>query len=202
MKWKDHTVVKLDTNQPIWDHFFTVAPLVVVGTKEGNGYDLAPKHMATPLGQSNFFGFVCTPRHSTYHNVQKHGYFTISFPKPGQVTLTSLAASPRCGEDQKDKPIIGDLPVVDAPEIDGIFVADSYLFFECRYLKTIDGFGDHSLICGEITGAYVDQSYKRVSEADEQEMMANSPLLSYLAYGRFAEIRDTRSFPFPKGFKN
>jgi len=71
-------VVSLDVTAPIWERFFTVAPLVVVGTREEDGsYDLAPKHMATPMGWQNYIGFVCTPRHRTYHNVRRERAFTV-----------------------------------------------------------------------------------------------------------------------------
>ena len=76
------TYVNLELSKGVWDRVFTVAPLVVVGTKEKDGYDLAPKHMATPMGFGNYFGFVCTPRHGTYHNVKITRNFTVSFPKP------------------------------------------------------------------------------------------------------------------------
>jgi len=60
-------LVSLDPDQPVWERFFSVSPLIVVGTRDEDGsYDLAPKHMATPLGWDNYFGFVCTPRHHTY----------------------------------------------------------------------------------------------------------------------------------------
>jgi hypothetical protein len=88
--------VSLDISQPIWGRVFTVAPLVVIGTKEGEEYDLAPKHMVTPLGHDNFFGFVCTPKHATYHNAKKEKAFTVSFVTPKQVVLASLTATPRC----------------------------------------------------------------------------------------------------------
>jgi hypothetical protein len=40
-------LVPLQMHQPIWDRFFTVAPLVIVGSKEENGrFNLAPKHLA------------------------------------------------------------------------------------------------------------------------------------------------------------
>ena len=59
----------IDTRRPIWERFFTVAPLVVVGTREEDGSpDLAPKHMAGPVSWQNFFGFVCSPTHATYAN--------------------------------------------------------------------------------------------------------------------------------------
>ncbi len=193
-------MLKLDTSTPIWDHFFTVAPLVVIGSKEGDGYDLAPKHMAMPLGWQNYFGFVCSPRHSTYHNIAREGHFTVSFPKPEQVVIASLAASPRSADKTGDKPALDGLPTEAAPGIEGKFIADSYLWLECEHLRTIDGFGPNSLICGTITGAYVDPEYKRVSEQDEQEMVATAPLLAYLAYGRFASIEKSQAFPFPKDF--
>ncbi len=95
-------VATLETDLPIWERFFTVAPLVLVGTREQSGaYDLAPKHLAFPMGWDNYFGFVCTPRHRTYQNIQREGAFTVSYARPTQLVLTALAASPRCGEDDK-----------------------------------------------------------------------------------------------------
>ena len=41
--------ITLNVKESIWEHFYTVAPLIVVGTKENNGFDLAPKHMVTPM---------------------------------------------------------------------------------------------------------------------------------------------------------
>lgn len=194
-------IVHLHNGESIWNRFFTVAPLVVIGTKEGSTYDLAPKHMAMPLGHGPYFGFICTPRHSTYHNVKRAGIFTVSFPKPDQVTLASLAASPRCETEENEKIIVNQLPTIPAPNIDALFLADSYLFLSCTFMKIIDGFGDHSLICGKIIDTYVDREYLRISEQDEQEMIAKAPLLAYLADGRFAEIKNTNKFPFPKGFE-
>ena len=73
-------LVPLPMDRPIWDRFFTVAPLVIVGSKDeqGTGYNLAPKHLAMPLGWDNYYGFVCSPRHTTYHNIRRHGTFTVS----------------------------------------------------------------------------------------------------------------------------
>ena len=73
---------KLDISNPVWEQVFTVAPLVVVGTKEGEKYDLAPKHMAIPIGFDNYFGFVCTPEHKTYHNIKKPRTLRLAFHCP------------------------------------------------------------------------------------------------------------------------
>jgi len=52
-------LVSLDPSRPIWERFFTVAPLVIIGSRDESGaIDLAPKHMATPLSWQNYFGFV------------------------------------------------------------------------------------------------------------------------------------------------
>ena len=202
MKTTDRNqLVQLDCRRPIWEHFFTVAPLVVIGTKEGDHYDLAPKHLAMPLGYDNYFGFVCTPRHSTYHNAKREGFFTVSFPHPGQVVLTSLTASPRDEACHSLKPVLDGLPTFPAKQVDALFVAQSYLYLECRLFKVIDGFGQNSLICGEIIGAYVAEEALRVSDREDQELIRESPLLAYLAYGRFARIEESFAFPFPKDFK-
>ena len=96
------TYTAMDVANPIWDRFFWVSPLVIVGTSEPDGsYDLAPKHMATPMGWQNYFGFVCTPRHATYTNTIREEAFTVSYPRPDQLVHTSLSAVPRCEDGQK-----------------------------------------------------------------------------------------------------
>jgi flavin reductase (DIM6/NTAB) family NADH-FMN oxidoreductase RutF len=189
-------LVEIDTAQPIWDRFYTVAPLILVGTTDADGsLDLAPKHMAMPMGWQNYFGFVCTPAHGTCANIERTGEFTVSFPKPSQVLYSSLAASPRRSEG--DKPVLEYFTTFPASCIDGAFIEEAYLYFECRHFKTIDGFGSNCLITGEIVAAYADSHFLRNSEIDDQELIHNSPLLAYLAPGRFAAIDHSNAFPFP-----
>ncbi|MGK7924926.1 MAG: flavin reductase [Spirulina sp.] len=203
-------LVTLDTSQPIWPHFFTVAPLIVVGTKEATepeatepeatkNYDLAPKHMAMPLGWDNYFTFVCTPRHRTYQNIKRERKFTVSFPHPEQVVLASLTATPRCSD--RSKPIVGALPTIPASVIDGIFLEASYLFLECELERIIDGFGENSLIVGKIIAAAVAPEAFRGSGEDGQDLIFQKPLLAYLAPARYAKIEQSFSFPFPAGFQ-
>jgi flavin reductase (DIM6/NTAB) family NADH-FMN oxidoreductase RutF len=192
-------MIAIPTDRPIWDRFFAVFPIVVVGSKEPDGtYDLAPKHMAIPLGWQNYYGFVCTPRHATYRNIARDRQFTVSFPKPGQVTLSSLAASPRC-EDQS-KPIASSLPTRPATHVEGVLLEDAYLHLECTLHSMVDGFGDNSLIIGQVVAAAADDAYVRVSERDEGEQLVSSPLLAYVSPGRYAEIGRTAQFPLPEGF--
>ena len=190
----------LDTSFPIWDQIFTVSPLVVIGTKEGDEYDLAPKHLVTPVSFGNYFGFVCTPRHSTYHNVKKTGFFTVSYPIPDQVILTSLSAASRKENKNKFEEVLKALPTLKAKTMDALMIANSYLFLECRLFKIIDGFEENSFITGKIERAVAKTNYMRISEQDEQEQILKNPLLAYIAYGRFAKIDQTFNFPFPKDF--
>ena len=193
-------VVELDTSVPIWEQFFTIAPLVLIGTLDEDGtLDLAPKHMVTPMGWQNYFGFVCTPRHKTCINIERTGEFTVTYPKPSQVLFASLAASPRC--DSGEKPVIELFRTFPATEIDGRFAEDGYLYFECRHFKTVDGFGENSLITGEIVRAWADEDCMRHTEADDQETIHDSPLLAYISPGRFATIERSNAFPFPKSMK-
>jgi flavin reductase (DIM6/NTAB) family NADH-FMN oxidoreductase RutF len=193
-------VVQLDTTVPVWDQFFIVAPLVLVGTTEEDGsLDFAPKHMVTPMGWQNYFGFVCTPRHKTCSNIERSGEFTVSYPKPSQVLFMSLAASPRAEEGSK--PIIEYFQTFPAKEVNGRFIKEGYLYFECRHHKTVSGFGENCLITGEIIAAYADASSLRSFEADDQETIHASPLFAYLAPGRFATIDRSNAFPFPESMK-
>jgi hypothetical protein len=133
--------VELDVRTPIWERVFTVAPLVIVGTRDPDGaFDLAPKHMALPLGWDNYFGFVCTPRHATWANAVCERAFTVSYPRPSQLVHASLTASPRCADGSK--PAAGVLPTVPARRIEGALVDGAALQLECELERVIEGFGE------------------------------------------------------------
>lgn len=196
----EREIVELDAGKPIWDRCFMVAPLVLVGTRDEDGsLDLAPKHMAFPMGWQNYFGFVCSPRHQTQVNIQRSGEFTVSYTKPSQVLYTSLAASPRY--EGGEKTVLQAFPTFPAREIDGEFIEDAYLFLECRHYKTIDGFGENCLITGEVIAAYAHPDYIRSSELDDQELIHDAPLMAYLPPSRFATITRSNAFPFPAHMK-
>jgi flavin reductase (DIM6/NTAB) family NADH-FMN oxidoreductase RutF len=193
--------VPVSVDSPVWPSFFTVAPLVIVGTLEADGqaHDLAPKHMAMPLGWSNFFCFACSPRHATQRNAERSGEFTVSFPRPEQIVTTSLAAGPR--DEAGSKPDLGSIPTFPAREVDGVLVRDAYLWLECRLDRVIEGFGENTLIIGEVVAAAVDQNSVRSSEIDDSDLVQEAPLLAYVSPGRFARITQTYSFPFHTNFR-
>jgi flavin reductase (DIM6/NTAB) family NADH-FMN oxidoreductase RutF len=197
---KTPALIELDITSSIWERFFTVFPLVVIGTRESDGSDdFAPKHLAMPMSWSNHFGFVCTPRHNTWQNIKRTRQFSVSYMRPSQTVLASLAASPRC--DDGSKPITDSLPTFLAQKIDAPFVAEGYLFLECELQQMVDNLGENSLIIGQIIAARVAEDALRATDQDDADLLLNSPLLAYLYPGRFAEIRSSTQLPLPAGFK-
>lgn len=193
-------LVPLEVDAHLWERVFTVAPLVVVGTVEPDGRpDLAPKHMATPLGFAGHYGFVCTPRHATWRNAARTGGFTVSWPRPDDVVLTSLTAAPRC--DDGSKPVAAVVPVVGATAIEGVLLRDAVLAIECRLERVVEGFGEHGLIVGEIVAAHAAADALRAMDVDEGELLLHHPPLAYLHPTRFAAVRDSHAFPYPTGFQ-
>ena len=193
-------LVELDPAESIWERFFSVFPLVVVGTREADGSDdLAPKHLAMPMSWSNHFGFVCTPRHSTYANIARQREFSVTYVRPSQTLLASLAATPRC--DDGSKPVTQVLPTIDCARIDAPLVEGGYLFLECELERIDDDLGENSLIIGHIVAARAAAEILRADDRDDGELVDASPLLAYLYPGRFAEISHSNQLPFPSDFK-
>lgn len=192
--------LELELNEPVWERFFTVYPLVLVGTREPDGgSDLAPKHLAIPMSWDNYFGFVCTPRHATYSNLTRTGEFTVSYPSPDQVLAASLAASPRC--DNGEKTALEALDVEPARVVDAELVAGARVQLECRLERIIDGLGENSLIIGRIIAARVAAEAARAQDLDDNELINRTPMLAYLYPARFAVVDHSQGFPMPKGFK-
>jgi flavin reductase (DIM6/NTAB) family NADH-FMN oxidoreductase RutF len=182
----------------LWDRVFAVAPLVLVGSKEPNGhYDIAPKHMAMPLGWGDRYCFVCTPRHATYRNIERERAFTVSFPHRFQVVQAGLSATQR--EADGSKPTLQALPTFRARKVDGALVHGCYLFLECE-LDRLVPFGDEALVVGRIVAASAREEAVRSPDRDDAEVLRRLAPLAYVSPGRFAALDDTRSFPFPAAF--
>ena len=199
-KTTTENLIDLDLDEPVWERCFTVFPLVVVGTREADGSDdLAPKHLAMPVSWQNHFGFVCTPRHNTYQNIQRSEEFSVTYVRPSQTVLASLAASPRCNDGSK--PITDAIPTFEAEAINAPLLRNGYLFLECRLDRIIDDLGENSLIMGKIVKARLAEDALRGTDFDDEDLIFDSPLLAYLYPGRFAEIKASTKLPFPAGFK-
>ncbi len=193
-------IIELDPARPMWERFFTVAPLVLVGTVEPEGaHDLAPKHMAMPLGWDAWFCFVCSPRHATQRNAVATGAFTVSFPRPGQVVQLGQAAAMRDAEGVKHA--LAALPVRPARKVEGVLVDGCALWLECALDRVIDGFGANSLVIGRVVAAEAVEAALRDADRDDADLLGEEPALAYLAPGRFARVAETRSFPFPAAYR-
>lgn len=191
---------ELELDESIWERFFSVHSLVLVGTsEEDGGHDMAPRHLAMPMSWQNMYGFVCSPRQRTYHNVRRTGAFTISYPNPNQVVAASLTASPRW--DDGSKPSLIACPVVPATEVDGVVVRDARVQLECRVEKIIDELDENSLIIGRIVAARVSEAALREIDRDDNDLVRQAPLLAYLHPFRFTVVDHSEGFPKPMGFK-
>lgn len=192
-------LVDLAVGPGFWERTFHVAPLVLIGTREGDGHDIAPKHMAMPLGWDGFYCFVCSPTHGTYQNLLAHPQFTVSFPRHEQIMESGLAAGGRLEGGMK--PTLAAVPTVPARVVDGRLVADCSLYLECELERILDGFGPNSLIVGRVVAASAPHEVLRGSDVDDADLVHRLGLLAYLPPGRFAVVRDSLSFPFPADFR-
>ncbi|SHE89394.1 NADH-FMN oxidoreductase RutF, flavin reductase (DIM6/NTAB) family [Fodinibius roseus] len=195
-------MIDITDNPNLWTRFFMVHALLIIGSKEKDGsFNMAPKHMAMPLGFGPYFGFIGTPRKTTYRNIKREEVFTVSFPQPDQLVQTSLAASPR--EDDDSKPVIEAIPTVKAQIIEGVFMENSYLQLECTLHEIMGKFGEWEIIVGEIVAAYVheDALRKEGEDSRDNKIINDSPLLAYLHPNRFSIIKKSHNFPLPKDFK-
>lgn len=184
----------------VWQNVLTVAPLVVIGSRDPDGNDnMAPKHMAMRFSWSDHYGFVCTRQHRTYQNVAETEMFTVSYPRPSQALMTSLAAGQRGDDDVK--PALAALPTIPAQCVEGAFLEDAYLFLECRLEKIVDDLAENSLIIGRIVAAHVSADSLINAQRSANDMLADAPLLAYLDWGHFARIERSAPFPFLSDFK-
>lgn len=197
---EDPDVVTLQPKQPFFETLYTAAPLVIVGTREPDGSDdLAPKHMAMPLGWDDHFGFVCTPEHGTYRNAERTGSFTVSYPRPENILKASLSAAPR--DAGGSKPSLKGIETVDAEVVDAPAVADAYAVLECEVDRVVGEFGRAELITGEAVAKHVHTDAYRSGDVEPETLLKRAPVLSYLYPDRFASVSETQAFPFPDGFQ-
>jgi flavin reductase (DIM6/NTAB) family NADH-FMN oxidoreductase RutF len=189
----------LPVGHDLWQRVFAVAPLVLVGTREGDTYDFAPKHMAMPLGWDSFYCFACGPRHATYRNIRAFPRFTVSFPTAEHLVVSSLAAAGR--SDTGLKPSLVAVPTAPARLVDVPVVDGCPFYLECELDRIIDGFGPSSLIVGRVVAATAASEALRGADVDDADLLHRLGLLTYLAPGRFAVVRETLSFPYPVDFR-
>ena len=187
-------LVELPVGPELWERVFTVAPLVLVGTKEAGRLGLR----AQAHGDAARLGGLlllrrARPRHATYRNVQAHPQFTVSFPRPEQILESSFAAGGRFDGDAK--PTLAAVPTVPARVVDGRVVEGCALYLECELERIVDGFGPNSLIVGRVVAASAARDALRGAEVDDADLVHRLGLLAYLAPGRFAVVRDSLVVP-------
>ena len=166
--------VPIPTDLPVWGRFFTVAPLVLVATRESRR---PPRHRAEAHGDAAGLAELLLlrvqppPRHPAEHrgNARVHGQLSArGADRPGQ-------HGGRAARADDSKPSLAALATLPATAVDGVLVEDSYLWLECRLERIIDGFGDNSLIIGSIVAAALDERALRHSDSDDSDVIHASP---------------------------
>lgn len=181
--------VELDPADTLWESFYTVAPLALIGTMEVDGSpDVAPKHQVTALGHRSLIGFVCSPQHATYRNALATESFTVGFPPPEMVVAASLAAGPRDADG--DKPTLDLISLSPARVIEGVLVDGCLVQLECRLERVIDDLDGSALLVGRVVAAF----------ASQRALLDSTPLLAYVHPGRIASVHDSKEFPYHRGF--
>ena len=187
-------LLSLELSHSIWDRFFTVAPLVVIGTRASEGaQNLFATHRAFPFDPENLFAFLASPAEPVVQNCLRERAFSVSFPHPRQIVEASLATAPAGTDDQN--PLVAEIQTFRAREIDAPVLAGARLGLECRLERVVEDLGTSWLIVGTIVAAHLDRDTRRVSERDDYDLVARHPLLAFVAPGRFAEIEHTDTFP-------
>lgn len=191
-------LVELELDDALWDHVFQVAPLVMVGTREPDGgFDFAPKHRVVQLTPSHF-GFVCRHSHATLRNALREHAFTVSWPTPHHIVMTSAAATPRCEDGEKRA--MQALHTVPAKQVDGVLLEGCPLHVECRLERVIDDLGTDCLVIGKIVAAWAQRDALRNPEVTDRELVHEHPLLAYMHPSQFATVDKSFAYPFSKGF--
>ena len=189
---------RLDAGVRLFDAVFTVAALVLVGTTDADGTpNLAPKHMAMPIGWSDRYCFACTPRHGTHVNAERSGAFTVSYPTPDQAVLVGQAAAERSPDGARRE--LAALETIPASEVDGVLVGGAHAALECRLERIVDGMDDASLLIGRIVAAYAARGAARKRSRRRGRRPRASP--ARLRHpGRLSRIDRTTAFPYPARF--
>lgn len=196
----DSGFVTLRPEQPFFETMYSPFPLVIIGTREPDGsVDLAPKHMAFPLGWDDYFGFVCTPAHRTYRNAEREGAFTVSYPRPERILEATFAAAPR--DETGDKPSLEGIETIAADAVDAPAVEDAYGVLECELDRVVDGFGRNGLVAGSVVGKHVHTDAYRSADVEPETVLADAPVLTYLYPDRYTNVAEAEAFPFPEGFQ-
>ncbi len=191
--------VTIRPDSPPLDRVLTVAPLVVVGTVDDDGVpDLAPKHMVMPVGDDHL-AFTCSPTHTTHRNLLRSAAFTVSWLRPDDVLLASLAAGPRSVDGEKAT--LAGVATSPATVVDGVVLTDAPLVVECELERVLDDYGHWSVVVGRIVHAVAATDALLSSDEDPHDVLRRSPLLAYVHPDHVATIDHADAFPYHRGFR-
>ena len=140
-------LVEISTEAPIWERFFTVAPLVLVATKRAatttSRRSISPCRSAGRTTSAS----SAARRTRRHRNLEAHPEFTVSFPRGRPDRQSSLlAAGSRL--DDRSKPTLAPFRSSRPARWTACSSRAAALYLECALERVIDGFGENSLIVG------------------------------------------------------
>jgi len=176
--------------------FFRSANLVLVTTLASSGVpNVAPKTQVMPVGRKGYWAFACCDRHHTYQNVIQQGEFVINFPGPELIEQVSQAA--REFPPGTDEISEAGLTAMGSQEVRVPSIAECRVHLECKRYQVIDGYGEESLIVGEVVAVTVDEELVDAGA----ELLEEYPLLVYVYPGHYTGIEHVKRFRFPRNYK-
>ena len=194
-------LVELPVGPGLWDRVFGVASLVLVGTRESDRWDFAPKHMAMPLGWEGFYCFVVHATACDLPQCRRRIHSSRSASR-GLSRSSSRASLREVGSRRVEKPSLA-VPTDEHQRaiVDGAIVDGCPFYLECELERVVDGFGLNSLVVGRVVAASAAREALRGADVDDADLVHRLGLLAYLAPGRFAVVRESLSFPLPADFR-
>lgn len=176
--------------------FFRPTSLVLVTTLSPLGVgNVAPKTQVMPVGRKGYWAFACCDRHHTYQNVARQGEFVINIPGPELIEQVSQAAAEfPPGTDE----ISGAGLTAIASRVVGVpSIAECRVHLEFKNYQILDGFGEESLVIGEVVAVTVDEEAVDAGV----EILEGHPLLVYVYPGHYTGIKKAEKFVFPRNYK-
>jgi len=198
--------VSFDPSKSVLAQFVHLSPVTLITTICSKGIpDVAAKTQSIPVGrEGNFFLFVCTPEHRTYHNVKATKEFVVNYPPQEIIEKIGLTAS--IFEDENiDKISRIGLTAIPSLRVKPPRIAECSIHLECKLVEIRDH-AQYGIIIGNVVAASGNEETVLMQGSATELVNRNlsrNPLLAYITPGHlFSTITEGKKFPLPKKYKS
>jgi len=188
--------VELKLDEFVGKFFFKPESVALVTTISISGVpNVAPKTQVMPIGRKNYWAFACCGSHHTYQNVVQQGEFVINIPGPELIDhISRSSADFPLGTDEIKA---AGLTALSSKIVVPPSIAECRVHIECRRYQVLDGFGNDSLIIGQVIACFGDSGFVSTDPA----ILREYPLLAYIHPNHYATIDRVERFSFPRNYK-